>query len=206
MVRHPLTAIGLKSLDAEAKSEISRTNTPAEDSMKGLAAALLAAGLIGSAWQVIAQAPLPTPHPSFAGTWAPAIPAASDQRFNVGLTLIPGQGRLSIEQRANRLTVTITIPDDKLDPMLAGRGRFYPTVIYYLFETRPGGYGAAGPPKLTQATWIDDRLVIPNPWPGMTHPTTQTYSLDGDRLKIETRADMGDGRESDVPEWFTLVK
>jgi len=120
--------------------------------------------------------------------------------------LIPGQGRLSIEQRANRLTVTMTIPDDKLDPMLAGRGRFYPTVIYYLFETRLGGYGAAGPPKLTQATWIDDRLVIPDPWPGLTHPTTQTYSLDGDRLKIETRVDMGAGRENDVPEWFTKVK
>jgi hypothetical protein len=156
--------------------------------------------------RLFAQAVLPTPHPSLAGSWAPAIPEASDRRFDVGLTLIPGQGGLSIEQRANRLTVTITIPDDKLDSMLRARGRFYPTVIYYAFETRPGGYGAAGPPKLTQATWIDDRLVIPNPWPGLTHPTTQTYSLDGDRLKIETRVDMGAGRESVVTEWFTKVK
>ena len=155
-----------------------------------------------------AQAPLSTAHPSFAGTWAPAIPEASDRRFDVGLTLIPGRGGLAIEQSANRLTVTITIPDDKLDPMLRAQGRFYPTAIYHLSEAvdRSGGYGASGPPKLTQATWVDDRLVIPNPWPGLTHPTTQTYSLDGDRLKIETRVDMGGGRETDVPEWFAKVK
>lgn len=157
---------------------------------------------------LLAQQPNQTPHPSFAGVWAPSIPADSDRRYDVGLTLIPGQGRLTIEQRANRLTVTITVPDDKLDPMLAINGRFYPTVIYYLPETagRLGGYGASGPPKQTQTAWVGDELVIPNPWPQFTHPTTQTYSLDGERLQIETRVDMGSGRVNDVIERFTRVK
>jgi hypothetical protein len=42
-----------------------------------------------------------------------------DRRFDVGLTLIPGQGS-SIEQRES-LTVMITMPDDKLEPRLAIR-------------------------------------------------------------------------------------
>jgi hypothetical protein len=156
--------------------------------------------------RLLAQAPSSTSHPSLAGIWAPTVPEDSDRLFGVGLTLIPGQGRLTIEQRANRLTVTITIPDDKLDPRLAIQGRFYPTVIYFVSEARSLGYGAGGPPKLTQATWVDDRLVIPNPWPGLTHPTMQTYSLDGDRLRVETRVEMGAGRENVITERLAKVK
>lgn len=164
------------------------------------------AACIGS--PLFAQAPLPNQRPSFAGTWTPSSPESSDRRFAVGLTLIPGQGRLSIEQRENRLTVTMTIPDDRLDVILRVKGRFYPTAMYYLSETegRSGGYGASGQPQLTKATWLGDRLVVPNPWPGLARPMTQTYSLDGNRLKIETRADMGSGRESNFTEFFTKVK
>ena len=154
----------------------------------------------------LAQTPAPTSHPSFAGIWAPSIPGASDRRYDVGLTMIPGQGRLAIEQRANRLTVTMTIPDDKLEPLLAISGRFLPTAIYYLPETRTGGYGAGGAPELTRPTWLGNQLVIPNPWPQLTRPTTQTYSLDGDKLAIETRVDMGPGRVNDFTERFDKVK
>ena len=173
---------------------------------RSLAATIVAlAACIAS--RLFAQAPVPNQHPSFAGTWTPSSPEASDRRFAVGLTLIPGLGRLSIEQRENRLTVTMTIPDDRLDVLLRVRGRFYPTAIYYLSETegRSGGYGASGQPKLTKATWFGDRLVVPNPWPGLENPTTQTYSLDGGRLKVETHVELG-GRESDVAEWFTRAK
>jgi hypothetical protein len=154
----------------------------------------------------LAQANAPTSHPSFAGTWAPSVPADSDRRYDVGLTRIPGQGRLTIEQSANRLTVTMTIPDNKLEPLLAVQGRLYPTAIYYLSEVRTGGYGAGGAPQPTQPTWLDNRLVIPNPWPGLTHPTTQMYSLDGNHLTIETRVDMGAGRVNDITERFDKVK
>jgi hypothetical protein len=111
---------------------------------------------------------------------------------------------LTIEQSAKRLTVTVTVPDEKLEPMLEIQGRFYPTAIYYLSEIRTGGYGAGGAPQPTQPTWLDDRLVIPNPWPG-AHPTTQTYSLDGNHLVIETRVDMGPGRVNDTTERFDKV-
>jgi len=154
----------------------------------------------------LAQAPSSTSHPSLAGTWAPSIPEASDRRYDVGLTMIPGQGRLTIEQSATRLTVTITIPDDKLEPLLAINGRFYPTAIYYLSETRTGGYGAGGAPEITRPTWLGNQLVVPNPWPQFTHPTTQTYSLDRDKLAIETRVDMGAGRVNDITERFDKVR
>jgi hypothetical protein len=120
--------------------------------------------------------------------------------------MIPGQGRLTIEQRANRLTVTMTIPDDKLEPLLAINGPFYPTAVYYLPETRTGGYGAGGVPVPTGPTWLGNQLVIPNPWPQFKYPTTQTYSLDGARLAIETRVDKGAGHVSDHTELFDKLK
>jgi hypothetical protein len=162
--------------------------------------------VLASVAQPLAQTPSPTAHPSFAGTWAPSIPSDSDRLFDVGLTMISGQGRLIIEQRANRLTVTMTIPDDKLEPLLAINGPFYPTAIYYLSDTRTGGYGAGGAPQLTQPTWLGNQLVIPNPWPMLKRPTTQTYSLDGDHLAIETRVDMGPGRVNDHTERFEKVQ
>jgi len=150
------------------------------------------------------QVPAPPLRPSFAGVWTPSIPEASDSKFGVGLTLIPGQGRLEIEQRADRLTVTMIIPEKQLAPMLAASGRFYPTAIYNLprSDGRPGSEYR----QETQAMWVDGRLVIPNPWPGLARPTTQTYSLDGNRLKIQTHSDMGNGRHTDVTEWFTTAK
>ena len=162
---------------------------------------VLAAYLAGHA---LAQVPVAPSHPSCAGVWTPSDPEASDSKFGVGLTLIPGQGRLDIEQRADRLTVTMTIPEKQLARMLAASGRFYPAAIYNLPESdgRPGSDYR----QQTQARWVDDRLVIPNPWPGLARPTTQTYSLDGNRLKIQTHSDMGNGRQSDVTEWFTKAK
>jgi hypothetical protein len=157
----------------------------------------------------LAQAPTQASHPSFAGTWAPSAPADSDRRWDIGIAKIPGQGRLTIDQQANRLTVTITIPEDKLAPRLAIQGRVYPTVIYQLFEPtgRSGGYGAGGPPKPTQqATWVNDQLVISNPWPGLARPTTETYALDGDHLVIETRVDMSPGRVNDLTERFDKMR
>jgi hypothetical protein len=102
----------------------------------------------------LAQVPVPPSHPSFAGVWTPSVPEASDSKFGVGLTLIPGQGRLDIEQRADRLTVTMTIPEKQLAPMLAASGRFYPTAIYNL----PGSDGPAAITgnKLRPSGWMID--------------------------------------------------
>ena len=163
-----------------------------------IAALLYATPLFG-------QAPAVAPHPTLSGTWAPSEPAQSDQLFAVGLTRIPGQGRLTIEQRADRLVVTIALPDDKLDTLLKINGRFYMTVIYHVSEGRLGGAGAGGAPRPSEPTWFGDRLVIPDPQPA-ARSTMWTCSLDHDRLKLETRVDLPDGRANSVAQWFTRAQ
>jgi hypothetical protein len=171
----------------------------------------IAALLCVVARPITGQAPTAVQHPIFAGTWAPSDPARSDKLFSVGLTPIPGGGRLKIEQTADRLTVTITVPDDKLKIWLAlTDGPFYPTMVYHLTgsDGRSGGVGAGGPPPLPGPTWVGDRLVIPNAraLPPRFKGITATYSLDGDQLKLENRWDLVDGRANDVTEWFKMVK
>jgi hypothetical protein len=153
------------------------------------------------------QVPAATSHPTFSGTWTPSDPARSDKFFSVGVNRIPGRGRLTIEQRADRLMVTITLPDDILDSILPFYSRFYPTVFYRLSDVpgREGGAGAGGPPPLSRPTWFGERLVIPDPWPGSVHPTTETYSLDGNRLKLETHIAVSATRANDLAEWFNKV-
>jgi hypothetical protein len=168
---------------------------------------LAVAALLGGA-SVLAQVPpAAPPHPMFAGIWTPSEPARSDQLFSVGLTAIPGSGRLMIEQRADRLTVTITMPDDKLDPLLSINGPFYQTIVYRLFEPRgrSGGAGAGGLQPPSVPTWLGNQLVIPNPRPA-ARPATTTYSLDGDRLKLETRVEARTAQATTVTEWFTRVR
>ena len=120
--------------------------------------------------------------------------------------MLSGRGRLTIEQRPDRFTVTITMPDDDLTPVLRINGIFYTTIVYSISEMtgRSGGAGAGGPQSPSRPTWIGDKLVIPNARPAARASTT-TYSLDGDRLKLETHVEMGDGRANDVTQWFTKV-
>src|SRR5262245_11540247 len=156
---------------------------------------------------LLAQSPAAAQHPSFAGTWQPSEPAKSDRLFDVGLTAIPGGGRLTIEQRTDRLTVRITMPDDRLDPILDINGRFYETIVYRVpaASGRSGGFGAAGPPTPVGVTWVGDQLVIPSARPDARFPGKTTFSIDGDRLKLETRRQISDDRASTVTEWFTRV-
>ncbi len=146
-------------------------------------------------------------HPSLTGTWLPSEPARSDELFAVGLTTIPGNGQLTIDQRSDRLTVTITLPDDKLDPLLSVNGRFYTTIIYRLSgrPERSGGAGAGGPQPPSVPTWFGDRLVIPDARPSPRRTTT-TYSLVGDRLKLETSVEISAGRANMVTQWLTRAK
>ena len=154
-----------------------------------------------------AQSPATPQRPSFAGTWEPTEPEKSDRLFDVGLTTIPGRGQLTIEQRADRFTVRITMPDDRLDPILSIKGRFYETIVYRTPTApgRSGGYGAGGPATPVGVTWVGDQLVIPNARPD-GRPGKTTYSMDGDRLKVETLGQVTSDRASTVTEWFTRVK
>lgn len=118
---------------------------------------------------------------------------------------------MTTEQTADRLTVTMIVPEDKLKIMLAlTDGPFYPTMVYRLTgsEGRSGGVGAGGPQPLQEPTWFGDRLVIPNARavPPRFKGMTATYSLDGDQLKLETRWDLVDGRANNVTELFTKEK
>jgi hypothetical protein len=166
-------------------------------------AALVAAFWLGP--HLLGQSPGPS-RPNLSGTWAPADPEASDARFNVGLSRIPGSGRLTIEQTANRFTVSVTMPDNRLDGAFAN-GRFEQTVIYRVYESgRSGGAGAGTPQVPTRTAWVDDRLVIPNVIPGSARPITMTFSMAGERLKIETRFEVDATNANTITELFTKVK
>jgi hypothetical protein len=141
-------------------------------------------------------------HPTFAGIWTPSDPARSDKAWSVGISRIPGRARLTIEQRPDRLTLTISMPDDLLSSMLR-LVPFYPTVVLHLSDVqRSGGYGAGGPPPLSGPTWVGDQLTVPALWPGDKDSTTTTYSLDGDRLKVETRTVVNAAHTNHLEEWF----
>jgi len=135
----------------------------------------------------------------------PAEPARSEVLFSNGLSLaeVGGQGRLVIEQRADRLILTRQLSDDALDKMLNFKGRFDTTTVYRIVvpQAGRGGFGAGGD---TSASWQGDRLVLPIL--GAAHPTTVTFSLDGERLKVEMHNVVSSGKENNTPEWFTKVK
>ena len=163
----------------------------------------------GSAGSPAQSAPVTT-HPNLAGVWIPADPVTSDKRFMFGLTPIPGRGQLTIEQRPDRLTLTITMPDADLDRLLDINGRFYTTITYRVSPTpgRAGGYGAAGPPPPPNGpTWFGDELVTRNPRPASNaNQTTTRYSLDGARLKSVTQIHLPTGPTNTVTEWFVRAE
>lgn len=175
---------------------------------------ILAMLMLGAAPLVFAQTPVQVPtqapaegqRPTLAGVWTPSDPAKSSVFFDNGIGWIPGNGRLVIEQRSNRLTVTKHVPDDILDPLLAIHGYFYPTVIYRISERsgRSGGSGAGG--DLAGSSWQGNRLVLTQTRAGI-RLITVSLSLDGDRLKHESHTVIaGEGKESTVAEWFTKAK
>jgi hypothetical protein len=148
----------------------------------------------------------PSQRPSFAGTWAPSDPKWSEVLFVNGMSSVAsvsGQGRLIIEQRPDRLTITKQLPDDKLDIMLNFIGRYDTTTVYRIEMSpgRSGGFGAAGDPR---AGWRADRLVFEIR--GAAKPQTVAFSMDGERLKVETHVVVSPGKENNTPEWFTRVK
>jgi hypothetical protein len=166
---------------------------------------ILAMSALAAPRAPFAQGLPPAQHPTFSGTWAPSEPARSDQLFNVGLGSVPGEGRLILEQRVDRLTMTKEVPDEKLDPLLDINGQYYTTVVYRIVlpRGRSGGFGAAGDQRAS--SWQGDRLVLQDSRSSIK-PFTMTFSLDGDRLKLETHVVVSQGRESNVVEWFTKVK
>jgi hypothetical protein len=164
---------------------------------------VLIAVLGGARLPVSAQTPAPASLPDFSGVWAPSDAARSDTLFDVGLSVVPGRGRMTIDQRVNRITISISMTDDKLEPLMAISGRFYASIIYGITSrpARQGGFGAAGPPELTVPTWVGDRLVIPDARPAQ-RKATWTLSREGDRLKVETKVE---GRANTITEWFSRV-
>jgi len=150
------------------------------------------------------QASATSPRPSFAGVWAPVEPARADAYFDNGLSMVPGGGRLVIEQRPDRLTVTGEIPDDILDRLLTIQKKHRPTTIYRIVSAtgRSGGAGASG--VQDNSSWQGDRLVFWETTP--TRSYSLAFSLDGDRLKLEMHSVVGPGKESTLALLFSRVK
>ena len=157
-----------RTFNPQVRSVKIRGNWPMVTIPVRFVAALVAAFWLGP--HLVGQSPGPS-RPNLSGTWAPADPESSDARFNVGLSRIPGSGRLTIEQAANRFTVSITMPDDRLDRAFA-TGRFQQTIIYRVDESGRSGGAGAGPPQVpTHTAWVGDRLVIPNAILGSATPS-----------------------------------
>ena len=153
-----------------------------------------------------AQEVLPSQRPSFAGTWVPADPNRSEVLFNNGTSAVAGvsgQGRLLIEQRADRLTLTRQLSDDASSMMLNFKGSFDTTTVYRIVlpQSGNGGLGAGGD---TRSSWQEDRLVLQIV--GAAKPTTVTFSLDGERLRVETHVVVSPGKENNQAELFTRFR
>ena len=164
---------------------------------------ILTLSLIGGA-PSRAQTVPETRRPTFAGVWTPSEPARSEVFFNNGIGWIPGDGRLVIEQTSNRLTVTKSLPDAKLDRLLAFQQEFDVTVAYRISDPRAPAGGSAGNPY--SSSWQGDRLVLVQRQAGI-RLITVSLSLDGERLKRETHVVItGEKKESTTVEWFERVK
>ena len=159
-----------------------------------LSLVLVVALLPGLRFPVMVQGPAVGARPSLSGTWTPVDPDASDQFFQVGLSVISAGTKVTIDQQPIRIAVTITLPDDKLDILLQvlGQGRFYGTVTYRPPDGRSGGYGARGAPEISTPMWFGDRFV-PNALPS-ARPVTMAYYRKGDFLEVESAVHIPTGR------------
>ena len=158
----------------------------------------------GGSFPRLQQKPPAVTRPNFAGSWEPADQSRSSTLFSVGIGRVPANGRVVIEQRANRLTVTKSVPDDVLDRLLQVQGQFYPTVMYPIIESRGDvGVGALGD---LRASWQGERLVLNRSQAGI-RLITVSLSMDGDRLKKDAHtAIASEQKESTVSEWFVRAK
>lgn len=140
--------------------------------------------------------------PDFSGTWEPADPKRTSVFFDNGMSWVPGNGKVIIDHRPTRLTVTMQIPDEMLDRLMAIHPAWHVGVVYGIREFRGrGGFGAAG--DLT-SPWQGDRLKLSETQAGL-RLITVWLSRDGERLKKETHTRI-EGKESTVPEWFVKAK
>lgn len=154
------------------------------------------------------QAQAPEPRPLFTGTWVPAHAAHLDFLYSAGMAMVPAGGQLIIDHRPNRHTITNVIPDKDLDPVLSINGRYYQTIIYRLSEPprgRNGGFGASGPRPARTEGWIGNELVIANLRPSFRETVTR-FSMDGERLKIVTTAEIVNGKQNTVTAFFVRAK
>lgn len=166
---------------------------------------LLLASSFGELSRPIEQTQQAAPRPDLGGTWQPAEPARSNVLFNNGLGWVPGNGRIVIEQRPTRLTLTKYVPDDILEPLLSIRGQFNQAVIYRIVEPRgrSGGTGAGGD---AGSSWQGDRLVLTQSRSG-SRLISVSLSLEAARLKVETHTVIaGEGKQSTMTEWFSREK
>ena len=128
-------------------------------------------------------APIPA-HPIFSGVWSPSNPQSADKLFAAYVIPIPGGAKLSIDQRPNRITIGIDLPEADLDRL---HTRFFANVVYPISRYPVGGNGA-GPDRSIEAAWEGEALVIPSfsARDGGRVPVTVTFSLQESHLAMKT--------------------
>jgi hypothetical protein len=157
--------------------------------------------LVGGASWPLDQTASESARRTLAGTWSPSDPARTEAFFDVGIGWIPGDGRLVIEQTPNRLTVTRSIPDAKLDRLLDSQRReFIATVIYWIDAPARGGAGANG---MNGSSWRGDQLILTQKQSGGRR-ITEALALDGDRLRLDIQI-TAENKDTTRSEWFNRV-
>lgn len=169
-----------------------------------LVAALSVASTAPSSLSAKQRSAIPA-HPIFSGVWSPSNPQSADKFFAAFVTPMPGGAKLSIDQRPNRITVGIDLPEADLDRL---NRHFFASVVYPISYYRAGGNGA-GSDLSTTAAWDGEALVIPNfaMRDGSGVPVTVTFSLQKSQLAMKTEYQVRPGaRETVVTQLFDRAK
>jgi hypothetical protein len=107
---------------------------------------------------------------NFAGRWIPVDVPTAASLFAVGLTDLPGSG-MTISQDAKTFTITQGRPNAEL------------TKTFLLDGSESRNTWGLGTIQVSKAEWVGSNLVVTTKGPSLQW--TNTYSMNGDQLKIE---------------------
>ncbi len=137
---------------------------------------------------------------NYAGEWTPRDPEKNDALFGIGLTDVPGRGRLMISIDASMLAISRTGPGAEPGPRDT-IGAQVPARSVYDLSGRPTTHTSIAGPAVSRATAESNRIVVRTTLPQGELETV--YSIAGGDLQVETTLWGPDGRPgSTVRLWY----